>query len=245
MQPIDYYDEKFGRLSHERALEDREKKALYGIRKLDVSGRCLDIGCGDGFFLRHLKNVDGKFSEYYGLDYSEYQIEMAKNDPRNANFNFSRCNVEDGIDYPASYFDLIYCGEVIEHLYNPDKLLQECGRILTPDGFLVLTTPNLLAWYNRFLAVIGIQPIFYEASAISAKTGFGFLKKLKKDDVPVGHIRLLTQRALLDLLNDSGLRIHTLTGCVFEGFPKPMKLLDKFFCVAPGLASGFVVIAKK
>jgi ubiquinone/menaquinone biosynthesis C-methylase UbiE len=50
--------------------------------------------------------------------------------------------------------------EVIEHATDPEKLLRECKRILKPEGFLVLTTPNydnpLLFLveniYNRFFS---------------------------------------------------------------------------------------------
>ena len=53
---------------------------------------------------------------------------------------------------------------MIEHLYNPDHMLEECRRVLKPGGLLIISTPNLQAWYNRILFLFGVQPIFYEVS---------------------------------------------------------------------------------
>ena len=48
-------------------------------------------------------------------------------------------------------FDVIIAGELIEHfsLFESKKFLRNCGRALRPNGLLVLSTPNKLAWSNR------------------------------------------------------------------------------------------------
>ncbi len=63
--------------------------------------------------------------------------------------------MEEGIPYPDDSFDVVSAGEVIEHIYDPDRLLAETRRVLRPGGHVVLTTPNLQAWYNRALFVAG------------------------------------------------------------------------------------------
>jgi 2-polyprenyl-3-methyl-5-hydroxy-6-metoxy-1,4-benzoquinol methylase len=46
-------------------------------------------------------------------------------------------------------FDLIVCGEIIEHLDRPGDLLAACAQMLEPSGQLVLSTPN--PWFLNCL----------------------------------------------------------------------------------------------
>jgi ubiquinone/menaquinone biosynthesis C-methylase UbiE len=46
-------------------------------------------------------------------------------------------------------FDSILAGEVIEHVPNPLRFIQECGRVLKQGGILALSTPNKKSWLNR------------------------------------------------------------------------------------------------
>jgi SAM-dependent methyltransferase len=58
-------------------------------------------------------------------------------------------------------YDLIFAGEIIEHLYNPDGLIASCLLALRPGGHLVLTTPNLACFYNRVFLLLGWSPAAY------------------------------------------------------------------------------------
>lgn len=54
--------------------------------------------------------------------------------------------------------NFIYAGELIEHIFDTRLFLSECYRTLSPDGFLVLTTPNLATWIDRIRFVFGGTP---------------------------------------------------------------------------------------
>ena len=54
--------------------------------------------------------------------------------------------------------------ELIEHLVDTDSAVDEVRRVLRPGGVLLLSTPNLAAWFNRGLVGLGIQPVFSEVS---------------------------------------------------------------------------------
>ncbi|MGH2870712.1 MAG: class I SAM-dependent methyltransferase, partial [Solirubrobacteraceae bacterium] len=153
------------------------------------------------------------------------------------------CNLEEGIPYPDDSFDVVSAGEVIEHIYDPDRLLREARRILRPGGHVVLTTPNLQAWYNRALFVAGIQPIFYETSTKSSDIGAGPLKKFKLDSAPVGHVRVFNRTALLDLLASESFRTVDVRGSEFERLPGAIARMDRWFSRLPSLASNLVVLA--
>lgn len=243
-QLIDYYDEeKWGDLTGSRSLFQREKKALKLIAQLSKKPKkVLDVGCGDGYFLMHLEKVLGKKSELHGVDYSPYKIRKAKQLP----FKFKQANIEEvGLPYEEATFDLVYAAELIEHLVNPDYFIEECRRVLKPGGYLVISTPNSHAWYNRVLFFLGIQPIFYELSTKSPLIGAGLLRGIKKGTVPVGHIRIFNTRALKDLLNAEGFRVLKFTGANFASLPQPALAIDNALSGYSKLASNMICIAQK
>jgi 2-polyprenyl-3-methyl-5-hydroxy-6-metoxy-1,4-benzoquinol methylase len=246
-KPIDYYDSSRKDVDHFRALEPREHIAISLLRPVmeeRTGGRLLDVGCGSGLFLEALDRATGTTAAGWrliGVDVSEHAIALAQRLP----FEFHRANLEDGVPEGDASVDLVYAGEVIEHVYDPDSFLSECHRVLRTDGRLVLTTPNLQAWYNRVLFVVGIQPLFYETSTRSARSGAGPLARLKRQDDPVGHLRLFNRRALLDLLEATGFRARTVRGAVFTALPSPVLAIDRIFTRATSLASDLIVEAVK
>lgn len=48
----------------------------------------------------------------------------------------------DNMDVPEGGFELVICSEVIEHVSDPVKLLEQCKRLMAEDGWLIITTPN-------------------------------------------------------------------------------------------------------
>ena len=79
--------------------------------------------------------------------------------------------------------------ELIEHLVDTDSALDEALRVLKPGGSLLLSTPNLAAWYNRGLLALGVQPIFSE---VSLRGVYG-----RPGSVVAGHLHMFTRGALV------------------------------------------------
>ena len=86
--------------------------------------------------------------------------------------------------------------ELIEHLVDTDAAVEEARRVLRPGGILLLSTPNLAAWFNRGLLGLGIQPVFSE---VSLRGIYG-----RPGHEVVGHLRLFTRRALVEFLTARG-----------------------------------------
>jgi 2-polyprenyl-3-methyl-5-hydroxy-6-metoxy-1,4-benzoquinol methylase len=244
LAPIDYYDCEERGLEEDRPLLQREQKSIQLIRKYVPEKKdihILDVGCGNGSFLQELDKSLARNYHYHGVDYSEYKVKKASSLP----YEFRRCNLEEGIPYEDETFDVVYSGEVIEHLYNPDYMLEECYRVLKPNGLLIISTPNLQAWYNRVLFFVGIQPLFYEVSTKSSYIGAGPLRRIKKQTVPVGHLRVFNRRGLLDLIENEGFEVISITGAMFQSLPKSVQLVDNIFNAIPSLASNLVVTARR
>lgn len=64
----------------------------------------------------------------------------------------------DGLPFPGGAFDVVVCGELIEHLLDPIAFFQEAARVLSPGGRLILSTPNLATLQDRFLFLFGRSP---------------------------------------------------------------------------------------
>jgi 2-polyprenyl-3-methyl-5-hydroxy-6-metoxy-1,4-benzoquinol methylase len=132
---------------------------------------------------------------------------------------------------------VVIMSELIEHLVDPDGAVAEARRVLRPGGSLLLSTPNLAAWYNRGLLTLGVQPIFSE---VSLRGVFG-----RPGSVVAGHLRLYTRRALTEFLSASGFRCVTVAGARYHGVPRPLGPLDQAFCRWPAAASILLVHARK
>jgi SAM-dependent methyltransferase len=173
------------------ADEYRRHRAATG-RALAV----LDVGCGRLTLLQ--REIDPA-DEYYACDLVE---------PDDAPPNFRRLNLnEESVRdvFAGKAFDVIFCGEVIEHLFSPDALMSDLRDVLRPGGILILSTPNLAYWVNRLLLLIGISPLFVENSS-RYKLGRRF-RFLGQRNATQGHIRLFTFRAARDLLDLHGFEL--------------------------------------
>ena len=62
------------------------------------------------------------------------------------------------LPFPANYFDLVWCSEVIEHLKDPARSLDEFRRVTASKGQIILTTPNSYALPFRLFSYVGLPP---------------------------------------------------------------------------------------
>ncbi|MYS84025.1 class I SAM-dependent methyltransferase [Embleya scabrispora] len=193
----------------------------------------VDIGCGDG----SAASITGPLSAGHtliGIDWSQDALRRASTRIK----HLVRGELTDGgLPLADASVDAVLFGEVIEHLVDPDAALDELRRILKPRGHLLLSTPNLAAWYNRALLLAGVQPIFSEVSlrGIHGRPG----------SQVVGHLRLYTARALRDFLTASGFEVVRTAGAPFHGVPRLLRPLDRAACTAPSLASILLVHARR
>jgi SAM-dependent methyltransferase len=70
--------------------------------------------------------------------------------------------------------DLVTAFEVVEHLWDKDNMLKEVHRVLKQGGLLILSTPNLVAWANRLLLLVGKTPFYYDVSPKRPLSKYGY-----------------------------------------------------------------------
>lgn len=103
------------------------------------SGKILDIGNVSGQGKIHQKIIN-EFpeAEIYGLDIVDQKA-------LGLNFNNQTIGQAESLPYEEFFFNFIYLGEVLEHSWQPKKILEECFRVLKAGGLLIADVPNIYA----------------------------------------------------------------------------------------------------
>ncbi|MFD6494394.1 class I SAM-dependent methyltransferase [Streptomyces sp. NPDC059944] len=193
----------------------------------------LDIGCGDGTAAQAAAPLLAGH-RVVGVDWSQDALRRART---RVPYAVRGELTGGGLPFAPASADAVLFSEVVEHLVDPDGALDEIRRVLRPGGHLMLSTPNLAAWYNRGLLLAGIQPVFSEVSlrAVHGRPGREV----------VGHLRLYTARALREFVAASGFEVVRLAGAPFHGVPRPLRPLDRLACAAPSLSSILLLHARR
>lgn len=124
-----------------------ERRTDLALQALKISEKqevtILEIGCGDGAFLENLhsklKNA-GIRAHLHGI---EANCELAMTAAARHQIEIERCYFDSEYIIGRSKIDLVCCFEVIEHFTEPRKALANIFNALSPNGALVLTTPNI------------------------------------------------------------------------------------------------------
>lgn len=118
-----------------------DSPARWGFRKVAIaqykpSGALLDMGCSSGAFLESLKGEPWKL----------YGIEMSAEGARTAEARSgAQVFLGDILDaaFPRESFDVITCFDVLEHLYEPRRVMARVSEWLKPGGIFYVLVPNV------------------------------------------------------------------------------------------------------
>jgi SAM-dependent methyltransferase len=154
----DYYDRKAGELDELAVTYESPipyKRWFYGRRfeavmeALDPQSRddVLEVGCGSGYYTRALVQAGARVT---ATDLSPAYVEQARRLAPEAAFL-----VEDAqyLSFPDESFDRVLMTEVVEHVPEPARAVEEAARVLRPGGVLALSTPSRRAPMNLAYAL--------------------------------------------------------------------------------------------
>jgi ubiquinone/menaquinone biosynthesis C-methylase UbiE len=137
----------------------------------------IDIGCGDGSrTMRIAKHFDIDLSRVYGIDSNDNHIKTCQN-----NFNAYKLDLEfEAIPHDDDIFDLVICNQVLEHLKNYNKVIDELIRVTRKMGYIAIGIPNLAHLINRIYLMFGFQPmcIHLDGSHVRSFAHKSFVKML-------------------------------------------------------------------
>ena len=147
---------------------------LQYLKKINKTGRILDVGCATGFLLDQARL---RGWEVYGVELSAWAVDYAKNKLQLPNITLGALKEA---NYPVNFFDAVILKDVIEHLTDPKETLEEIRRILKPAGIICCNTPDIDSLVSKILGAkwwgIKQSHIFYfnknNLSTLFKATGF-------------------------------------------------------------------------
>lgn len=180
---------------------------LKGDRKL----RVLDLGCGEGHLTEVIRKLNPEH-EVFGLDYAISAIDYAVKHFPDIDFI-----VADGYKppYEDSFFDVVVCNNIWEHVPDPLSLLTGIKRILKDEGLIIISTPSRYRFGNILRVLTGI--------------GTKFVSKLHVTEYSVGQVQ--------EQLKFGGFDIEK----VYSPFIKEKNI---FFTILKGIISLFLKLIR-
>jgi predicted SAM-dependent methyltransferase len=118
-------------ITHRVGLASRRRRM---IERYVSGGRLLDVGVGNGFFL---KTLDSKKWERFGADTAWNPGDWQGEDVVRYEAKF------DETPLPLNQLDAITMWHVFEHFYHPQQALANACEILKPGGYLFIAVPDL------------------------------------------------------------------------------------------------------
>ena len=214
-------------------VNDYEEELLTFFEK-NPDAKFLDLGCFDGKRTLEMANCIGT-KLIWGADIdNERIVEAIKKGIRAYNLDLNK-----EFPFKTNFFDIVTSIHSIEHLIYPDLFVAEIYRILKPGGYVVIVTPNLASWHNIFALLLGIQPFsgpnIFKESCLNSK-GLWVLDEIEKENLKKQtarqkderHIKVMTYKTLIKLLELNKFRIQKAEGFGYYPFPYCLaKFLSK------------------
>jgi 2-polyprenyl-3-methyl-5-hydroxy-6-metoxy-1,4-benzoquinol methylase len=115
---------------------DLELRRRFLLEHVSPGMRVLDVGCGEGVFAAELARAG---AEIVGIDVAEEPLRRAH--ARQPELDLRLVDGEGEWPLADASFDVVWAGEVIEHVADTAAWLSEVRRVLRSGGPLLLSTP--------------------------------------------------------------------------------------------------------
>jgi SAM-dependent methyltransferase len=180
------------------AIRSRNQNILASIGPVEGK-KCLDVGCGGGFFVNELAKRGANAS---GVDYAAAGVRFANK--RYPHLDVRQVSAyELAKEYGSESFDLVTLLDVIEHMSDHERLIDNIHQVLKKGGRLVVSTDvddgiwETRPW-NRLLPALGR----FSADSRAARLIFKVERQRPKDrnynDSHINHISVENLQALLE-----------------------------------------------
>lgn len=170
MKDFELYDPKYYKM-HEFVFkaEDRpDHNRMLELLKPEASDRVLEIGCGFGVLLARIPS-----EKKIGIETNDLAIEEC----RKRGISAVKADVEQGLLFENSSFDIVIMNEVLAHLKNPEFALKECFRVLSKEGKIIITTPARNLFFHNISPTHFSEKTVKEMKTLMEKHGFKILSQ--------------------------------------------------------------------
>jgi len=168
------------------------EKLHHLLRLVDFNGyrgkSVLEVGCGAAVDLARFAKGGAIVT---GVDVARSAIELAK-----ANFAQQRLQGEftiaNGEQLPLDddSFDLVYAHGVVQYTPNPQRLVEECHRVLKPGGLAIVQVYNRISWLNALSKLMKVD-LEHEDAPVLLKFSIGEFRSLLS---PFSEVRIVPER---------------------------------------------------
>ena len=222
---IQDYVKKSDTLAFEDMLYNTPLRKEYILARIGSGKRVLDVGCLGGRISRSIMEQN---NEVWGIEINRAAAALAEK--RGIRVKVS--NVEDGLSFADSTFDVVHAGEIIEQLYDTKLFFHESFRVLKKGGLLLFTVPNLNSIENRLRVATG---------------GYLSMAGAYPEDHCGEHIRVFNISKLRDLCEQTGFQVLDLSGILnLEPYGRlidwPLRWVGK---ILPSFSKMLMVTARK
>ena len=155
------------------------EKLHHLVRLVDFDGyggrTVLDVGCGAGVDLARFARGG---AEVTGVDVSQSAIDLARTNFEQQRLR-GRFEVANGEQLPFAdnTFDLVFAHGVVQYTAQPQRLVDECRRVLKPGGEAIFQVYNRISWLNALskLMKVGLE---HEDAPVILKFSLGEFRRL-------------------------------------------------------------------
>ncbi len=190
---------------------------LISLMPQKPENRVLEIGSGKGGTLMSLKN-NQLAQEVVGVELMEMEDSYQQAPEIDKMIIGDIESME--IPYPENYFDVILCGDVLEHLHDPWAVLKKLHSLLKPGGKVIISLPNIRE-FNAMVKIFVRGDFTYTDSGTFDETHLRFFcKRNMKALVESCGLDLVSMHTNLELRPEAWRRkmINRLSLGLFEQF---------------------------
>jgi len=131
-------------------MSDRKDIELIA-EMVPIGSRVLDLGCGNGELLAHLR--DHRQCSGYGIEISDANVLSCTQ----RGVNVIQLNLEEGLSmFEDRSFDVVLQLDTLQHLRNTERMLLETARV---GRVGIVSFPNFAHWANRLRIASGRMPV--------------------------------------------------------------------------------------
>lgn len=192
-------------------IHDQHNPELLSEMPLDAK-RVIEVGCSSGALARAYRKLNPS-CEYIGTEIDPDYAAVARQHCQQVIVG----NIEqmlDEIQATQGKFDCWVFGDVLEHLYDPWRVLKRIADdLLTPNGSVVACIPNIQYWGMQLAVNMG--DFRYQDSGLMDRT----------------HIRWFTRVTIIEMFEKAGLQVVSVSGRIFD---EPQR--EKFMPLLRALA---------
>lgn len=215
---------------YDAGFDDPSNKNAWFARAIHRGSNILEVGCATGYVGEYLVRELG--CRVTGVEYVLSAAERSRE--RRCYDDVLVGDIQDPATVsglPKGSFDFVLFGDVLEHLFQPNKALEVVKPLLKPDGHILICVPSIVHWSIRLRVMKG-QFDYTETGPLDRT-----------------HVHFFTPKSARELMAATGLRIVRVGGVVWlpavvYKFPKALRhrLERAFGSAAPNLVHGQILL---